>query len=113
MATFTKRVLSGSTDGRPILVDATAIGSGTTIHTVSTGIDLVTLMVANIDTAAVMLTVGWGETTNVWSIPIPANTTGGLTLVTEGMPLQNSLAVKLSASAANKLLVMGNVERIA
>lgn len=113
MATFTKRVLSGSTDGRPILVAATAIGSGTTIHTASTGIDLVTLFVSNIDTVAVILTVGWGETTNVWSIPIPANATGGLTLVTEALPLQNSLVVKLSASTANKLLVMGNVERIA
>jgi len=32
MATFTKEILSGSTDGRPILVAATA-SAGTVIHT--------------------------------------------------------------------------------
>ena len=33
MATFSKNILSGSTNGRPILVNQTAIATGVTIHT--------------------------------------------------------------------------------
>ena len=61
-STITPVHLSGSTDGNPIKVAATAIGSGTTIHTAvsgTTSFDEVTLFVTNTDTSDRTLTVGW------------------------------------------------------
>ena len=62
MATFSKIVLSGSTDGRMIKVVATAT-AGTTIHTGSataTTFDEVWLYAVNSDTTDRKLTIEWG-----------------------------------------------------
>ena len=66
MATYTKAILSGSTDGKQILVTATT-SSGTTIHTAvsgTTNIDEVWLYATNNDTASVNLTILWGGSTS-------------------------------------------------
>jgi len=65
MATFTKTLLSGSTNGKAILVAATAT-PGTTIHTAVAGtssLDEIWLYAVNSSNSDVKLTIEWGETT--------------------------------------------------
>ena len=62
MATFSKTILSGSTDGRGIKVAATAT-AGTTVHTGSstpTTLDEIWLYAVNTSATDVKLTVEWG-----------------------------------------------------
>lgn len=113
MATYGKQVLSGSTDGKGIAVAATAIASGTTIHTASTGIDVVTIWAMNSYTGALALTLGWGGTTadaDLIIVTIPNNS--GLTLVVADLPIKNSLIVKAATTQASKIQLFGSVNRI-
>ena len=115
MATFTKTLLSGSTNGKAILVAATA-SPGTTIHTAVTGtssLDEIWLYAVNSSGEDVKLTIEWGETTapngNI-ELTIPPES--GLTLVVPGLLLQNSLVVRAFADIANVISVHGYVNRI-
>lgn len=117
MATFTKQLLSGSTNGKAIKVAATAT-AGTTIHTAVSGtssLDEVWLYAHNSSASAVKLTLEWGEATapdgNI-EINIGAEGTG-LVLVAPGLLLQNSLVVKAFAGTANVITLTGYVNRIA
>ena len=117
MATYSKQLLSGSTNGKAIKVAATAT-AGTTIHTAVSGtssIDEVWLYAHNTSSSAVKLTLEWGEATapdgNI-EINIGAEGTG-LVLVAPGIPLQNSLVVKAFAGTANVINIFGYVNRIA
>lgn len=117
MATFSKVLLSGSTTGKGIKVVATAT-AGTTIHTAVSGtasIDEIWLYANNTSSAAVKLTLEWGEATapdgNI-EINIGAEGTG-LVLIAAGIPLQNSLVVKAFAATANVINIFGYVNRIA
>lgn len=110
--------LSGSTDGKPVKVAATA-STGTTIHTATSGsgdIDLVTLYATNNDADGEVrtLTLEWGTTTaadgNV-VVPIPAK--AGWVLVCERIPIMNSLLITAFADEANDVLINGRVERVA
>lgn len=113
MSTYAGGKLSGSTDGRPVKVAATAIGSGTTIHTAqssATLFDYITLYASNPDTADHVLTLGWGGTTDpddLIVLTIPSKS--GLVLVTYKLPLRNSLVVKAAADSANKIVLTGRV----
>jgi hypothetical protein len=118
MATFSKLVLSGSTDGRAIKVAATGT-PGTTIHTASstaTTIDEVWLYAQNTDTTARKLTVEWGGTSSpddLIEITIPAES--GLTLVVPGLVIKGNatpLVVQAFAASANVVTVLGYVNRI-
>jgi len=119
MATFTKTLLSGSTQGKAIKVVATA-STGTTIHatgTSATNIDEVWLYAYNSSTGPVSLTVQYGGTTavdNDIKIDIPA--TSGLTLVAPGLILTGtgSAANTIAAYAgtANVITISGYVNRI-
>lgn len=120
MASFTKVKLSGSTNGKGILVASTA-SAGTTIHatgTSSTALDEVWLYAYNSDTAAITLTIEWGGTTapndNI-KLSIPA--TSGLTLVVPGLILSGTGAaastVAAFAGTTNKIVITGYVNRIA
>ena len=117
MATYSKVLLSGSTNGKGIKVAATAIGSGTTIHTAVSGtasIDFVTLYAVNSDTQSRKLTLGWGGTTDpddLIEVTIPAES--GLVPVAIKLPLQNSLIVKAAAASANLIVIFGDVSRVA
>lgn len=118
MSTFTPRLLSGSTSGRPIKVAATAIGSGTTIHTAVSGsedFDEITIYATNTDASAVSLTIGWGGTTDpddliCKSVSIPAQT-GPVPIITR-LRLNGGLVVKAAASSANLIVITGQVDRI-
>jgi hypothetical protein len=116
MATFSKQLLSGSTNGKAIKVVATAT-AGTTIHTAVSGtasFDEVWLYAHNSSAAVVKLTLEWGEATapdgNI-EINIGAEGTG-LVLVSPGLLLQNSLVVKAFAGTANVVTLTGYVNRI-
>lgn len=116
MTTYSKQLLSGSTNGRPIKVAATAT-PGTTIHTAGSGttnIDEVWLWCVNTDPATTKLTIEYGGTTSpddTIEVGIPGES--GLVLVCPGLVLQNSLVIKAFASSANTLTITGFVNRIA
>lgn len=115
---ITPVALSGAPTGqRPIKVAATAIGSGTTIHTAltgTTGYDQITLYATNTDTAVRTLTIGWGGTTdpddlNLKAVPLPPSS-GPIPIIT-GLRLNNGLIVKAAADSANLVLISGVVDR--
>lgn len=116
MATYSKQLLSGSTNGKAIKVAQTAT-TGTTIHTAVSGTssyDEIWLWAVNSSSSAVKLTLEWGETSapdgNIEQT-IPAES--GLFLVAPGLLLQNGLVVTAFAGTANVILIHGYVNRIA
>lgn len=119
MATFSKQILSGSTDGRGIKVVATA-SAGTTIHTASstaTTFDEIWLYAMNTSASAVKLTVQWGGTTATdddIEVTIPGES--GLVLVAPGLILKGNatpLLVRAYAATTNVIVIHGYVNRIA
>ena len=120
MATFTKVLLSGSTQSRGIKVAATA-SPGTTIHTTgnsSSVIDEVWLYAYNNDTSARLLTVQWGGTTTTdddIKVTIPPQS--GLVLLAPGLTLTGTGSagnvIRAYAAVANLLTIHGYVNRIA
>lgn len=115
MATFTKILLSGSTNGKQIKVAATAT-PGTTIHTAVSGtsdLDEIWLWAINTDTSTRVLTVEWGEATAPdGNLIVGVAAQSGLLLVIPGLLLQNSLAVKAFCDVANKVNITGFANRI-
>jgi hypothetical protein len=117
MASYSRQLLSGSTNGKAVSVAATAT-AGTTIHTAlagTTGYDEIYLYVTNIDSSAHQLTIEWGAAGSatahlVDTLSIPANSAP--IPICPGLVLQNGLVVGAFADAANKLLITGFVNRI-
>ena len=118
MATFTKNILSGSTDGRAVLIAATS-GTGTTIHTGPTNtahLHEIWLYAVNADTTARKLTVQWGGTTSPndeIELTIPAES--GLVLVAPGLLLKGNakaLVVRAFAATTNVIAIHGFVNEI-
>lgn len=116
MTTYTKTLLSGSTNGKLIKVAATA-STGTTIHTAVSGtssLDEVWLYAVNSDTTARKLTIEYGTVTAPdGNIELTVQPESGLVLVVPGLLLQNSLVITAFAAAANVVLIGGYVNRIA
>lgn len=121
MATYTKRILSGSTDGNPIKLAATST-PGTNIHTgptSATEIDEVWLWATNSHTAAVTVTIEWGGTTDpdnliVDAVTIEANQS--VQLLIPGFVMQGATTAKTIAgfaSVTNVVLITGYVNEIA
>lgn len=115
MATYSKRLLSGSTNGKQIKVAATAT-PGTTIHTAVAGtsdLDEIWLYAVNSSASLVKLTIEWGEATapdgNI-EVNIPAES--GYVLIVPGLLLQNELVVKAFAETADVIMINGFVNRI-
>lgn len=114
MAKALKRKLSGSTDGMPIKVVATAT-AGTTIHTAVAGttvgtFDEIWLYAYNGHTTTVTLTIEYGgATVPDQNIIITLAAKSGLTLIVPGLILQNGLVVKAFASIANVITLSGFV----
>ena len=120
MATFTKQILSGSTDGRPILVDQTAIATGKTIHQASTTVSTIHeiwLYAMNTSTSAVKLTIGWGGVTDPNDlIEVTIQPEAGLVAIAPGLILKGNataLIVKAAAATANVINIHGFVNQIA
>jgi hypothetical protein len=119
MATFTKVLLSGSTQGKPIKVAATA-STGTTVHATGTSaaiIDEVWLYAYNSSTGPVALTIEFGGTTAPdQNIKIDVPPTSGLTLVVPGLILTGTGAaantITAFAGTTNVVTVSGYVNRI-
>lgn len=119
MASFSKLILSGSTDGRAIKVAATGT-PGTTIHTgssVATTLDEIWLYAQNTDTTPRKLTIEWGGVSSpddLIEITIPAES--GLTLVAPGLLIKGNasaaLVVRAFAATANVVTIHGYVNRI-
>ena len=121
MSTFTKAKLSGSTDGRAILVVPTST-PGTLIHTAVSGtinFDEIWLFAQNNDIVDRILTIAWGgvsSPTDLIIAIVPAQDTSGgsgLVLVVPGLILQNGLLVRAFANAANVVTISGFVNQIA
>lgn len=120
MATYSKVLLSGSTQGKAIKVAATA-STGTTIHATGTSAtieDEVWLYAYNSAATPTLLTIQFGGTTavdNDIKLSIPA--TSGLTLVVPGLILTGTGSatntVYAYAATANVVTVSGYVNRIA
>ena len=108
------QIPSGSTNGKLVKVAATAT-AGTLIHTAVSGTssyDEVWLWAANNDTQARELTIEWGGTTSPDDlIKVSLSAKGGLVLVVPGVRIQNRLAIRAFASAANVVNVVCNVNR--
>ena len=117
MAIVVKRKLSGSTDGMPIKVVATAT-AGTTIHTAVAGttagtFDEIWLYAYNGHTAAVDLTIEYGgATVPDQNIIVTLEAKSGLQMIVPGLILQNGLVVKAFASVANVITLSGWVNSI-
>ena len=115
MATYSKQLLSGSTNGKNIKVVATAT-AGTTVHTAVAGtsdMDEVWLYACNTDSADRKLTIEYGGATSpdeLTEVTITAE--AGWVLVCPGLLLQNGLIVKAFAAAANVVNINGFVNRI-
>ena len=118
MATFTKKILSSSTDGKAIKVAATAT-AGTLIHTGSTTtttLDEVWLYAINSSASSVKLTIEWGEATAPdGNIEVTVLPEAGLVTVIPGLLIKGNataLTVKAFAGTANVIMIHGFVNQI-
>jgi len=118
MATYSKTILSGSTDGRGILVTATAT-AGTLIHTGSgtaTTLDEIWLYAVNSDAADVKLTLEWGGVTvSNDLIEVTVTAESGLMLVAPGLLIKGNaspLVVRAWASVGSDIIIHGYVNQI-
>ena len=118
MATFTKKTLSASTDGKAIKVAATAT-AGTLLHTGSTTtttLDEVWLYAVNTSASSVKLTIEWGEATAPdGNIEVTVLPEAGLVTVIPGLLIKGNataLTVKAFAGTANVICIHGFVNQI-
>src|ERR1035437_8261381 len=117
MTTYSRVLLSGSTNGRNIPV-AAATTPGTAIHTAVAGaaaFDDLYLWAANVTAAAAVLTLEWGGVTDpgdhmVKPYSIPANSPP--IPIATGQVLNNGLAVKAFCPTVSAINISGYVNRI-
>jgi hypothetical protein len=115
MTTFSKVLLSGSTNGRSVKI-LTTTTPGTAIHQAlasTAGFDEIWLWAMNSDTVERLLTLQWGGTTSpddLIQVPIPPQ--AGPVLIAPGLLLNNALVARAFAAAANVITVNGFVNRI-
>ena len=119
MATFTKNILSGSTDGKGILVTQT-VTAGTLLHTGPTNtaqFHEVWLYAVNTSASNVKLTVEWGEATAPnGNIEFTVNAENGLYLIVPGLILKGNataLTVRAFAATGSVVVIHGYVNQIA
>jgi len=120
MATFTKKKLSGSTDGMAIKVTGTSTAATVTVHTCYTTVttaglfDEIWMYANNTSSSAVKLTLEWGTATAAdGNIELTIAAESGLVLVIPGLILQNAKVVKAFAGTADVILLSGFVNAIA
>lgn len=118
MATAVKRKLSGSADGKAIKLTSTETSGAVTIHTSVAGTtdgtyDEIWLWAYNAHTDDVVLTVGFGGTTdpdNTIKVTIPFQ--AGLVPILPGLILQNGAVVSAFATTINVITLVGFVNSI-
>ena len=119
MATFSKELLSGSSQGRGILVAATAT-PGTTIHATGTSAtieDEIWLYAVNSSASGVKLTVEFGGTTSPNDlIEFTVAAESGLYLIVPGLVLTGTgsvaSTVRAFAATGSVINIFGYVNRI-
>lgn len=114
MATYSKIPLSGSTNGKGILVSATST-PGTTLHTAGSGttnFDEIWLYAMNTSASDTKLTIEHGGTTSGDIIEIIIPSESGLVLVSPGLFINNSLEVAAFAASTNVISIHGYVNRV-
>jgi len=114
MATFTKVLLSDSTNGKEIQIAATAT-PGTAIHTAvnsTSSIDEIWLYATNTSASDVVLTIEYGGTGVANNIVVTIPKQAGLTLVLPGLLLNNAQVLAAFAGTTNVINVVGYVNRI-
>lgn len=119
MATFTKKKLSGSTDGLAIKVTGTSTAATVTVHTAYTTVataglfDEIWLYANNTSATTVKLTLEWGTATAAdGNIEMNVAGESGLVLIIPGLILQNTKVVKAFAGTADVILLTGYVNQI-
>ena len=118
MATFSKTILSGSTDGKGIKVAAIET-AGTTIHegsAIAATLDEVWLYAVNTSGSDVKLTVEWGGVAAPDDlIEYTVKAENGLYLIVAGNLIKGNatpLVVRAFAATANVIVVHGYVNQI-
>ena len=118
MATFSKQIFSGSTDGKQIKITQTG-SSANVIHTGSstaTTLDEVWLYATNSGASDVKLTIQWGGNTSPDDeMEYTVKAENGLYLIIPGLILKGNatpLVVRAFAATANVINVSGYVNRI-
>ena len=119
MGTYSKIILSGSTDGQGIEIGASTV-TGTVLHTAVTGaadsIDEIWIYAHAKVTTAVALNMLWGPTTATGTKfvhTITGDDRSGLILVAPGLPLRNAKIVKAFVTTANEVVIFGHAIRFA
>jgi hypothetical protein len=116
MATYTKNLLSGSVNGKQILITATTSASANPIHTSvagETSLDEIWLYAYNEATASILLSIDWGSTVEPNSVnraTIPSQS--GRTLIVDGKLLQNGLIVSAYATTGSFISIDGFINRL-
>lgn len=118
MSTYSKNILSGSTDGKGIKVVATAT-PGTLIHTGSSTastLQEIWLWAYNSHSASVLLTLEFGDATAPDSnIKVTLESQKGLILIVPGLLLKGNaspLTVKAFAGTGDVITISGFVNEI-
>jgi hypothetical protein len=117
MATYSRLLLSGSTNGLPIPVAATAT-PGTLIHTAlggASGFDELTLYASNVTGSAATLTVEWGGVSDPGSHLVKSYSIAGNSIgvpLASGLPLNGGLVVRAFSGTGNAINITGFVTRI-
>jgi hypothetical protein len=118
VATFTKKKLSGSTDGLAVKITGTNTAAAVTVHTAVSGttvgtFDEIWLYANNTSASAVQLTVEWGTATAAdGNIELTIAAEAGLVLVVPGLILQNARVVTAFAGTGDVILLTGFVNSI-
>lgn len=119
MSTYSKKILSGSSDGKPIKITATST-PGTTVHTGSTTtttLQEIWLWAQNNHTSDVVLTVEFGDAASPDSnIITTIRSKTGLSLISPGLLLKgnaSALTIKAFAATTNVITITGFVNEIA
>lgn len=119
MATFSKQILSGSTDGKAVKVTGTGTAGAVTVHTGSstaTTLDEIWVYANNTSASDVKLTIEWGTATAAdGNIEYTVKAENGLYLIIPGLILKGNatpLVVKAFAATADVILLTGYVNRI-
>lgn len=113
MQTFTKAMISTSTNGGGTLITGSTSLTSTVIHTTPAGIssmDEVWLYAYNQITSGVVMTLEWGTTGDMIINSIPPKV--GRFLLTDGRLMNNGWSVKAYSSSTSGIYIDGFVNRI-